>query len=178
MADRANLAIPDGFSDESLSAPRGLARHASPLSLALLGALMALAFSGLLGGVEQHRQTANAEAVRLDVMSPAVIRNGELFEARITVTPRRAIADLVIGVTPSLWRDITINTMIPAPGEESHDGGVFRFSFGPAEPGGPLEFKIDGQINPSRFGGTQGRVIVYDGDAKIAETAVRMRVLP
>jgi len=178
MEGRAQSAYPDGISEEHSAPPRGLTRHANPLSLGLLGLLIVLAFAGVLGGQPQPTKTAETGAARIEVNSPDVIRNGEFFETRIVVTPRRAFADLVIGVTPSLWRDLTVNTMIPGAAEESFADGAYRFSYGPTEAGAPLVIKIDSQINPSLFGGTSGRFIVYDGEAAVAELPIAMRVLP
>lgn len=178
MAEHNRAEFPDGLNEKNSAPPQGLARHVSLLSIVLLGLLMALAFGGLLGGQPQPTKTVQSPAVRLEVNSPDVIRNGEFFETRIVVTPRRAFSDLVIGVTPALWRDLTVNTMIPAPAEESFADGAYRFSYGAAEAGEPLVVKIDSQINPSMFRGTAGRVVVYDKESEVATLPITMRVLP
>lgn len=176
--DRTGPGFPEGLRDEHLAEARGFARHANPLSIAILGALVVLAMTGSLGGAPHPVRIAEASATRVEVSAPAVLRNGEFFEIRITVVPHRPIDALAIGVSPSYWRDITINTMFPAPAEESHEAGVFRFDYGGAEAGKPLVVKIDGQINPSLLWGTSGRVLVYDGEAEIASVPVELRVLP
>lgn len=178
MRERTSPGFPEGVREDHAAPPRGLSRYASPLSLALLAALMALALSGMLGGAPNPTRSVATAAARLEVNTPRVIRNGEFFETRITVTPRRPIADLVLGVTPALWRDITVNTMIPAAAEEEYAGGAYRFSYGATDAGETLRIKIDSQINPSLFRGAAGHVIVYDGETPVAELTVRMRVLP
>ena len=45
-------------------------------------------------------------------------------------------------------------------------------------PGETLDIKIDGQINPSLFAGTQGRIELRDGERVLAAVPVEMTVLP
>src|SRR3546814_13491978 len=82
------------------------------------------------------------------VKTPVIIRNGEFFETDLTLTAEAPLDDAVIAVTPALWHDMTVNTMIPAPAEESFKDGYFHFSYGPLDAGERLHVKIDGQINP------------------------------
>lgn len=170
--------LPDGLDDRHQPRADALSHRLSWVSLAVLGAFMLLALSGLLGGGPRPVRAATGEAARLEVRMPATIRNGEFFETEIVVTPRTAITDLVIGVTPSLWRDLTVNTFIPAASEEVFENGAFRFRYGAREAGKPLTIKIDSQINPSLFRGTAGAIFVADGDRELARVPLTMRVLP
>lgn len=153
-------------------------RHASPLSLVLLGAIVLAALLGFAGGTPAPVRTARFAAATLTVKAPALIRNGEFVETRIVVEANTAIAQPVIGVDAAYWRDITVNTMMPAPADEAFAGGMFRFNYGALEPGDKLEIKIDGQINPSLFQGTRGRVALFDGDRLIGSQRLELRVLP
>src|SRR3546814_13021689 len=72
-----------------------------------------------------------------------------------------------IEVSPSLWRDMTINTMIPAPAEEFFEKGGYRFAYDRMPRGKRLLIKIDGQINPPLFAGTRGDIAVYDGERRL-----------
>lgn len=139
---------------------------------------MAVAATGALGDGFNKTSRAAELAGELTVDTREVARNGEFFETRIVATPRRPFEDLVIAVDSSLWRDLTINTMIPAAAEESFEDGAFRFSYGEREAETPIRLKIDAQINPSLFGGTEGRVRLFDGDEEIASVPVSMRVMP
>ncbi|CCW19281.1 hypothetical protein EBBID32_36470 [Sphingobium indicum BiD32] len=58
---------------------------------------------------------------------PDTLRNGMAFETIVEVTPRRPVGDLVIAMSDGLWREMTINTMMPAAGEESHKDASHRF---------------------------------------------------
>jgi hypothetical protein len=166
---------PDGL------APRNLAAHGGRwnwLSLALLGALMAAALLGAFGGGKARPRAADADAARLEVSAPRVIRNGEFFEIRVRVAAKRPVGKAVLAVPTGLWRDMTINTMIPAPAEEKAERGTFRFDYGPLAPGDVLDIKIDGQINPPLFAGTRGAIALQDGDRALASIPLRIRVLP
>ncbi len=167
--------------------PQGIsARHASgdrnrqaswwrigPLALVLLAALI-----GLLGGAPAPtRRTANA-AAPLAVTTPDMLRNGMFFEARIAVVARRPIDDAVIAIPAAMWRDMTVNTLIPAPTEEQFVGGEFRFHFGPLGAGETLGLKIDGQMNPPRLASSGGRLRLLDGEVELAALPLGLRVIP
>lgn len=166
---------PDGIAPEAAGA-RGA--NLNWLSLAVLGAVMLAALLGLFGGGKARSLVADVPAARLELHTPRVLRSGMFFETRLYVTAKAPIADAVIVVPASLWRDMTINTMIPAPGDEQADRQAFRFSYGELKPGELLEIKIDGQINPPLFAGTYGTVELHDGERPLAAIPVEIAVLP
>lgn len=165
---------PDGI------APASEQRGASLnwLSLAVLGAVMLAALLGLFGGGKARPLVAETTAARLEVATPRVIRNGEFFETRIRITAYEPLDEAVLVVPVSLWRDMTINTMIPAPAEEKADKGAFRFSYGALKPGEVLDIKVDGQINPPLFAGNAGSIELRDGERRLAAIPIEITVLP
>lgn len=171
------MPAPDGIA-EPQARQRIWDRHASPISILLLGGVLALALAGFAGGQPSPTTAADFGAATLSVRTPAVIRNGEFFETEIRVTAAVPLEDVGIAVSPGLWRDMTINTMIPAAREESFAGGRFRFAYGELTAGGALTVKIDGQINPPLFAGNEGDIALYDGDRLIGRTRLRIKVLP
>ena len=168
----------EGLEDAGPSRQRLWDRHASPISILLLGSLLLAAVLGFTGGQPSPPRTADFGDARLTVKTPAIIRNGEFFETDVTLTADAPLDDAVIAVTPSLWHDMTVNTMIPAPAEESFEDGYFHFSYGPLDAGERLQVKIDGQINPPLFAGTRGEIAVFDGDRPIGAMPLRIKVLP
>ncbi len=110
--------------------------------------------------------------------SPTLLRNGVLFETRIEATARQPLADAVIAIPAELWRDFTINTMLPDAIEDDYVDGEYRFHFGPLQAGKTLRFKIDGQINPAHAGTTRGRIRLLDGMREVAAVGVEQTVLP
>ena len=173
-----DLAFPDGLAPDHAKRRGGWHRHANLLSLAVLGALMALAMTGLLAGGRTPERAADFATARLGVTVPKILRNGQFFEMRIDVAARSDIADLRVTLPPALWRDMTINTMIPAASEEAFADGAFDFGYGPLAAGKALSIKIDGQINPPLTLGTRGDVAIHDGDERIGAVPITIRVLP
>jgi hypothetical protein len=176
MSTPAASAWPDGIASEHAREVSGWRRHASPLSLLVLGAVVALALAGVLG--HERVWQASANGARLSVHMPETIRNGEFLEIRITVDADADIGDLAIGIGAALWEDTTVNTMVPAPTEESSEDGEFRFTFGHLAAGTSFLLKVDAQINPDILGGNGGTVTVYDGTEVLVSTDIDMMVLP
>lgn len=171
------LPRPDGIAPEH-AVPKGfLGHHASPVSLLVLGLVVGSGALGLLGSPTVERR-AEGEAATLAVSAPETIRNGEVFEARIDVVARRPIGKLVLGVSPSLWRDTTVNSMVPAPAEETHEGDLFRFTYAALPAGRHFEVKVALQINPSLSGRNEGRIVVLDGERPLVELPRTTRILP
>lgn len=169
--------FPTGLS-QGETEPHPFHRHASPLALILLGAAFLAALFGVFGGGAPARHTADTADVAVELRAPSRLRNGEFFEWRLTVTPKRTIADLTIAVPASLWLRTTQNTMIPAAGEEDFAAGAYRFSYGERTAGEALHVKIDFQLNPDQRGTNSGDVRVLDGDAVLATVPVSLLVFP
>lgn len=170
--------LPDGISPAAALPQRGWRQQSGLLPLLLLAALLALAVAGLFGGAPTDWRRVNTEAADLEIQVPRTLRSGMFFEFRIRITPRRPVDDLRLAVSPTLWRDLTINTHIPTAAEEAVENGEFHFAYGPAAAGETLEIKVDGQVNPALFAGTEGRLAAYDGDSQLAALPISIRVLP
>jgi hypothetical protein len=167
---------PDGIDDEHVRPLAGWRRHASPLSLAAFGLVVALALVGVLG--HERQWDAQDGGARLRVSMPETIRNGEFFEMRVEVEAEDAIGELGVGIDQALWEDITINTLIPAATDETSEAGEFRFTFGQLGDGTAFLFKVDGQVNPDILGANAGSVTLYDGEDPLTQVEITMTVLP
>lgn len=178
MTDTDSTALPDGIDERHVAPVRGLRAHASPIAFIVLGAMLAMASTGMLGGAPAPVTIVNAPGASLQLKVARPLRSGLFFETRILVTARRAIAKPVVGVDASLWRDLTINSQIPAPAEERFEQGQYRFEYGALKAGETLEVKIDGQTNPPLVGKVAGKITLLDDDAPLAETRIVIPVLP
>lgn len=152
-------------------------RWMTALTLLLLGAVLAAGLSGMLGGAEDNR-SAQGDAADLVIRGPAAVRNGEYLEFEVRMMAHRDIANAALEVDAGFWRNITVNTMIPAPEREEYRNGVMRFEFGPLRQGESAAVKIDGQVNPHRFGPSHGRFALLDGDVELASLDRPLRVVP
>lgn len=184
----ASPSYPQRFGSVSLRPPDGiLERHWRPASrrrrlqgpLATL-VLTATVIAGLLGlfGLPDQTRTVTVPRADLEVNGPRVIRNGEFFEMRMRVRAREAIAKPVLAVGADVWRDITVNTMIPAATEEEYSNGEYRFTFGRLDAGDELLFKVDAQINPNYWGSSSDRIRIFGDEEPIAGIWYDMTVLP
>lgn len=153
-------------------------RRANPWPLILLVILLGAGLIGLFGGQPAIVRHASNDMVAISVRTPETLRNGMAFETIVEVTTQRPLGDLVIAVSDELWREMTINTMIPAAKEESHQSGSHLFSFGRVEPGDTFRFKVDGEINPPLFAGASGEVVALDDERRLIAVPVRIKVLP
>jgi hypothetical protein len=167
---------PDGIDERHVRPLAGWRRHASPLSLAVFGAVVVLAMTGLLGHERQWQ--AQGGSTSLSVHMPEIIRNGEFFEMRVTVEAVDPIGELVVGIDQGLWEDMTVNTLIPAATDETSEDGEYRFTFAELAAGTSFLFKVDLQVNPDILGGNEGVVTVFDGDEELTRVAVQIAVLP
>jgi hypothetical protein len=167
---------PEGIEERHLRAA-GTRLHAWPTGLVVFTLVIVAALTGAFG--VRDTVTADEASVRLSVEGPSRIRSGEFFEMLFTVDTQREIRDAVLSIDPEIWHDVTINTMIPQPAEESFEDGTFRFHFGALTPGSRLLVKVDGQINPAYPpGANRGAVELVDGAATLARVDYEMQVLP
>lgn len=153
-------------------------RTTTILSFLILGTLLGAGLLGVFGGQLNPVTSRDFGPAQLTVRSPSILRNGVFFEMELGVRADEVMSDAVIGIEPSLWRNVTINTTIPAPSEESFANDAYRLHFGPLEAGDRLMVKIDGQINPPMFAGTDGDVTLFDGERRIGAIPLSIRVLP
>jgi hypothetical protein len=168
---------PQGIDEFNLQRP-WWHRHANPASIIVIGALLAAALLGTFGGQPHPHRKIATPAADVETEFPEILRNGEFFEMRAAITARRRFEDLRLAVAVPYWRDLTINTMVPAPSEETSENGEYIFGYGEVKAGQTLNLKFDGQINPPMFAGTQGAVRVMDGEETIAVIPVNLRVYP
>ncbi|MFC0103646.1 hypothetical protein [Sphingopyxis terrae] len=169
--------FPDGIRPEHRQ-PGRWDGAASPLTFLLLAGAMLLALSGQLGGNAPRVQVVHLGAADLVVHDPRVLRNGEFFELRVAVTARRGLADMVVALDPAQWRDVTINTMVPAADKEDFAGGAIRLHYGPLEGGERRDVKIDGQLNPAHIGEAVGPIGLYDDERFLGAIDAPIRVMP
>jgi hypothetical protein len=99
-------------------------------------------------------------------------------EWRIEAKARRPIEDAVVAIPADLWKDMTVNSLVPAATEEEYKDGEFRFHFGTLDAGESLLFKIDGQVNPPNVNRHRGTIRLLDGERPLALSPVDVKVMP
>lgn len=141
---------------------------------------MLLGLSGLLGhaGMDLQTYRSDMRSHTLDVEMPQVIRTGDFFETRLHVKAGADIAKLTLAVPVELWREITVNAMVPQPESESSDGETYTFDFGPLAAGKERRIKIAAQVNPRLHGVLEGEIELRDDEMLLVRAPRHMRVLP
>ncbi len=132
---------PVGITDRH-AAPKRLHACVSLMSLLVPRALIATAMTGWLAGDRTTPRRVEVTAATLTASIPDRLRNGEFFEMRLVVTDRTDMIDATVAVAPALWRNMTINSMVPAGSDEEIKPGAFRFRHGPLKASDTLEVKI------------------------------------
>ena len=171
------LEPPQGIGEVHIRTSRW-ARHASPGSMLLIGALLITAMFGIFGGQPHPKRQIDTPAAAIALQFPEILRNGQFFEMRAKVMAKRDFTDMRLGISTSYWHDLTINTMIPAAAEETSNNGEYRFGYGPVKAGEEITIKFDGQINPPLFAGNKGILTLMDGETVVARTPINLRVIP
>jgi hypothetical protein len=170
--------FPDGIGEDHVRPPGWQSVLVSWAPLGVLGVLILVALSGILGGGRNPTMQAVGSQASLFFNAPVVLRSGQFFEMRLRVVAHRRIDKPVIAVPVGYWRDLTINSFYPAPiGEQARDGH-FEFEFDPLEAGEAMNLKIDGQVNPPLVGRLAGRLELRDAERTIVAMPVSLRVLP
>jgi hypothetical protein len=145
--------------------------------MALLVVLAVVALLGLFGQ-SPRVSTAAAERAALEVSAPARLRGGLFFQARFTIRAQEAIENATLVLSPGWMEGMHINTIEPAPTEETSRDGDLALSFGPLAPGDELVLYMQFQVNPTNVGHRSADVALYDGDELLAEVDRTITVFP
>ena len=168
---------PIGIQPPHLEPGNVLSRHASPISLLVLSTILAIGLSGALGKPTAET-TVHDGGAELAIDMPASIRNGDSYETRIRIKAKHDIGKLQIEVSPALWREVTVNSMMPSPASEDSKGGYFRFEFASVAAGDDFLLKVASQVNPRLLGSVSGHIRVLDDGVVLADAERTMKVLP
>ena len=145
--------------------------------MALLAALAVTALVGVLGQSPQ-RSSAAAERATLEVYAPARLRGGLFFQGRFTVRAQGAIENATLVLARGWMENTHINTIEPAPTEETSRNGDLALSFGPLAAGDEFVLYMQFQVNPTNVGHRSADVALYDGDELVTRVDRTVTVFP
>lgn len=147
------------------------------VGLAILGLIV---LGALLGAFGQDSTTtvASGPAAVLSVESPARLRGGLYFQARIVVEAKRRLAEPVIVLSPGWLEAMTLNTVVPSPQSEGSGADGFSMSFPPLPADRSLTVWMDWQVNPTNVGSHDEDVALRDGSAPVATADRTLTVFP
>ena len=143
----------------------------------VLVAIVALALANFFG---QHPATSHAEsrAASLELQAPTRVRGGLMFQGRFDITARREIRHAVLVLDPGWAESMTINTLEPAPSEESSDNGKLAFDLGDIKAGDRFVFFMQFQVNPTNVGHRNANVALFDGGNQLVSLHRTITMFP
>jgi hypothetical protein len=142
--------------------------------------IAAVAVLGLLNvfGQRPSTKTADAAAARLELYAPSHTRGGLLFMARFRINARQDIKKATLVLDPGWAESMTINTIEPAPTDETSENGKLALTLGPIKAGDSYLLFMQFQVNPTNVGRRVQNVELRDGDTHISTIQRTMTVFP
>ncbi len=146
----------------------------------LIGLLATIEIAALLNAFGERPTTTKAAgpAAELAVSAPVRLRGGLFYQGRISVLARERIDDAVLVLGPGWMEQTSINTIEPAPVDESGQDGRLALGYGTLEPGESLVVYIQLQVNPTNVGHRSQRVELRDGPTLVAAADRTVTVFP
>lgn len=175
MADR----VPDGLTLERNRDLGGRAGHAWYRRV-LLCAVAVLPILALLGVFGQRPTVTSAHTLGADlqVTAPARLRGGLIFQVRVDVTARAAIAMPQLVFDRGWWESMSVNSLEPNPSNESSRNGRVVLTFDRLAAGHTLTEWLYFQVNPTNVGNRSENVELDDGSAPLATVHRSLTIFP
>jgi hypothetical protein len=163
------MAVPEGLSSERHLELVGREWHPYVRNT-LLGVVAAVLVLGLLGlfGQPEVESSASTAAARFSVTAPTKLRGGLFFEGRFEIEAARELADTWIVLDEGWLDDITLNTLAPAPLEETNRDGAIALRLGRIPAGDRYVLHLHFQVNPTAVGRRSQGAELLDGDRELA----------
>jgi hypothetical protein len=146
-------------------------------AIALLTLLPIVALLNLLGQ-EPSTSRGQGAAAALEVDAPKTVRGGLLFQSRFDVQARQDLKQPVLHLAQGWLENLTMNTLEPAPVDETWRAGGVDLAFAPLPAGERLTVYVQYQVNPTAFGSQNQDVTLLDGDRPLAHIDRTIRILP
>jgi hypothetical protein len=142
--------------------------------------IAAVAVLGLLNVFGQRPSTATADtaAARLELYAPSHVRGGLLFMARFRITAKQDLKQATLVLDPGWAESMTINTIEPAPTDETSENGKLALTLGPIKAGDSYVLFMQFQVNPTNVGRRSQNVELRDGETHISTIHRAVTVFP
>ena len=145
--------------------------------MVVVAAIVVLALFNVFGQAPGEA-TASSPAATLTVLSPARVRGGLLFEARFTIVAHQELKQTALVLGRGWAEGMTINTLEPAPSQETSDNGRLSFQLGDIPAGQVFVFYMQFQVNPVTVGSRSQLAEVLDGSTPLVSLTRHMTVMP
>ncbi len=155
-------------------------RHQVWVRRAILTAIAVVPVLGLLNvfGQQPSETEVSAPAATLSLNAPERARGGLLFEAHLTIETRSELEHAALVLHPDWLRGMTMNTLEPAPTEETSENGALRFEYGKIPAGKRFDVFLQYQVNPTAVGERKQWVDLVDGETTVASIRRSLFIFP
>jgi hypothetical protein len=145
-----------------------------------VGALILVIVAGLLNffGQRPTNSFASASAANLHVVAPTALRGGLYYEGRFTIEAKEEVVKATLVLDSGWTEQMQINTIEPAPVEESSRDGKLTLEFGHVPAGDKLVVWMQFQVNPTNVGRRSQDVALYDDTTLLATIDRTVTVFP
>jgi len=130
--------------------------------VAAMVAVIVLALTGRLGQVERISSVQTATA-RVTLDAPSALRGGLMWPARVTIRARTRIVEPQVVLGAGYVRGMQLNTIEPAPAEETTRGRSLALTYATLQPGDELTVYLQLQVNPDTLGRQDLSVVLEPG---------------
>ncbi|MGH3006986.1 MAG: hypothetical protein ACRDOS_14025 [Gaiellaceae bacterium] len=93
---------------------------------------------------------------------------GLFYQGRFTIESRRGIGDATLVLDEGWLESMHVNTIEPAPAQESSRDGRLALGFGEIPAGDSVVVYMQFQVNPTNVGRRSQDVELYDGATRLA----------
>jgi hypothetical protein len=147
---------------------RAYERHLPNVLFALLCVVPVLALLNVFGQEPSVEKVANPHGMAtLELTAPTSIRSGLLWQARFDIHANREIKDAVLVLDSGWLESLTLNTVEPAPSNETSRNGSIAFDLGVIPAGKLWRQYLQFQANPVNSGSQSQGVTLYDGNVPL-----------
>jgi hypothetical protein len=145
--------VPEGLDRDRHVALLGRGAHPAVRRI-VLGVLTVFGILALANVFGQHPATSEASAgfATLKVQSPSRLRGGLIFQTRIEVHARTAIAHPTLVLQHGWFESMSVNSIVPDPQSQSSADGSVRLVYPALRAGQTSTVWIYFQVNPTNVG--------------------------
>jgi len=147
-------------------------------SLFLLLPLIALVALGNGFGQRPTTTVAEVPAASLELETPARLRSGLIYQARITIDAHTRIDRPVLVLDGAWLESMTTNTIEPAPVDERSVDGSPAFELHPIAGGRRFVLYLQFQVNPTNVGRRKLTLTLLDGARPLTALTQMRTVFP
>jgi hypothetical protein len=158
---------------------RAVERWTPRVLMGLISVVPILALFNVFGQSPNVEKVANPKGVAtLELSAPTKIRSGLLFQARFDIRAQRDIKDAVLVLDSGWLESLTLNTVEPAPADETSRNGGLALDLGEIPQGKLWRQYLQFQANPVNLGVQSQGVTLYDGNVPLLHLNRNLRVWP